>query len=109
TLTGSEPGTDLDKSMGGGGTVGGFVGRGARVNPGASLLGAIPVSALESSMKRTMSSGELGSTLWARAGVSSVAPTVAAAVAAAAPVSTARRVTALTGSPSIVFGATERS
>src|SRR6516165_10074084 len=48
TLTGSEPGTDLDKSMGGGGTVGGFVGGGARLNPGASLFAAIPVSALES-------------------------------------------------------------
>jgi hypothetical protein len=73
------------------------------------LLGAIPVSALESNMKRSMSSREFGSTLWARAGVSSVAPTVAAAVAAAAPVSTVRRVIALTGSPSFVFGASGRS
>src|SRR6266436_1946811 len=103
TSTGSEPGIDLDKSIGGGGTVGGF--DDCSLNCGESLSGGIPVSALESKTKRTMCSWELTSTLSACAGVSSAAPTVAAAVAAAAPVSMVRRVTAPAGSSSIVFGA----
>src|SRR5262245_52019514 len=37
--TGSEPGIDLDKSIGGGGTVGGF--DDCSLNPGANLSGAI--------------------------------------------------------------------
>src|SRR6266436_1029412 len=41
TSTGSEPGIDLDKSIGGGGTVGGF--DDCSLNPGASFSGAIPV------------------------------------------------------------------
>src|SRR5260370_10060020 len=103
TSTGSEPGIDLDKSIGGGGTVGGF--DDCSLNCGESLSGGIPVSALESKTKRTMCSWELTSTLSACAGVSSAAPTVAAAVAAAAPVSMVRRVTAPAGSSSVVFGA----
>src|SRR6266478_5818903 len=103
TSAGSEPGIDLDKSVGGGGTVGGF--DDWSLNCGESFSGGIPVSALESKTKRTMCSWEFTSTLSACAGVSSVAPTVAAAVAAAAPVSTVRRVTAPAGSSSIVFGA----
>src|SRR5438876_10231477 len=41
TSTGSEPGTDFARSMGGAGTVGGFVGRGSSLNPGASLFAAM--------------------------------------------------------------------
>src|SRR5215468_2441659 len=107
TSTGSEPGTDFAKSTGGAGTVGGFVGGGASLKPGASLSAGIPVSALESNTKSTMCSREFGSTLWACAGVSSVAPTVAAAVTAAAPVSTVRRVNAPPGSSSNASGAIE--
>src|SRR6266446_5842103 len=103
TSTGSDPGNDFDRSIAGGGTVGGFICGGLK--PGASFSRGIPVSALESNTNRIMSSRELTSTLWARTGVSSVVPTVAAAVAAAAPVSTVRRVTAPAGSASIVFGA----
>src|SRR5215831_2460093 len=107
TSTGSEPGTDFAKSTGGAGTVGGFVGGGANLKPGASLSTGIPVNALESNTKRTMCSREFGSTLWACVDVSSVAPTVAAAVTAAAPVSTVRRVNAPPGSSSNASGAIE--
>src|SRR5947208_6449128 len=82
TSTGSEPGTDFARSIGGGGTVGGF--DDCSLNCGESFPGGIPVSALESKTKRTMCSREFGSTLSARAAVSRAAGTVAAAVAAAA-------------------------
>src|SRR5262249_59939698 len=72
TSTGSEPGIDLDKSIGGGGTVGGF--DDCSLNCGESFSGGIPVSALESKTKRTMCSWEFTSTLSACAGASSVAP-----------------------------------
>src|SRR5262249_60695105 len=60
TSTGSEPGTDFAKSTGGAGTVGGFVGGGASLKPGASLSAGIPGTALESNTNRTTCSREFG-------------------------------------------------
>src|SRR5215475_1313635 len=78
TLTGSEPGSDCSRSI--------LVGDGSRRKLGASFSSAMPVSAADSNTKATMS--------WrvcALAGLST-APTDIAAVAAAAPARTLRRV-----------------
>src|SRR5260370_3991962 len=78
TSTGSEPGIDLDKAIGGGGTVGGF--DDCSLNCSESLSGGLPVSALESKTKRTMCSWELTSPLSACAGVPTPSPALAPAV-----------------------------
>src|SRR5260370_27909969 len=83
TSTGSEPGIDLDKSIGGGGTVGGF--DDCRLNCSESLSRGIPVSALESKTKITLCSWELQYTLSPCAGLSRRPLRLAAALAPTGP------------------------
>ena len=105
TLTGSEPGTDLDRSISGAGTVGGFVGRGARPKSGRQLIwGNSGQRARKQYKENHVLSGIRVDAMSARRRVRAAA-TVTAAVAAAAPVNTVRRVTAPVCSSSIAFGA----
>src|SRR5919108_3322063 len=79
TSIGSDPGSDFSRSM--------SASDGCGRNPGANFASAMPVSAPDSNTKRIMSWR-----IWAFAGLST-APTDIAAVAAAAPARTVRRVT----------------
>src|SRR6516165_3524284 len=94
TSTGSEPGSDCSRSI--------LVGDGSGWKLGASLPSAMPVSAADSSTKATISWWRV----CALAGLST-APTDIAAVAAAAPARTLRRVNPPADSSSFSPGATE--